>query len=165
MARDYLNIGSSPYDEICAQVGSQDYDGKSRKECQAYRNQLRRQFGQEPDGAKLTVKAFQHDFGSYREVVCYYDDNIRESIEYAFKLEGDGPATWDQEAKDELSGFYAKLPFEQWMKKVDATVSGMIGLGAYDLADKPYHDWYDAGMSPKDAATEVIQEEAAFMLD
>lgn len=98
----YVNIGSTPADEECVQVGSPDYSHRSRKECTAYIHQLRRQFGPEPDGALLTTKSFAHDFGTYREVVCYYDENIAESVEYAFKVENGSPARWDEEAEQEL---------------------------------------------------------------
>jgi hypothetical protein len=103
--REYLNIGSTPSDEACAQVGSHDYSERSRAECKAFVAQLRRVFGTEPDGAVVTVKSFPHDFGSYREVVCYYDDGLPLSVEYAFKLERETPERWDDEARKELADY------------------------------------------------------------
>jgi hypothetical protein len=100
--RDYINIGPTPTDEPCAQVGSDNYAEQSRKECIAFCNQLRRQFGEEPTAAHIALKSFPHDFGSYLEVVCYYDDYIPESVEYAYKLESETPAKWDKEARKEL---------------------------------------------------------------
>lgn len=102
MAREFVNIGSSPAEEDCAQVGSENYQELARKECSAFIAQLRRQFGQEPDGAELRVKRHQHDFGTYLEVVCYYDERSEAATEFAFKCEGEGPAEWDEEAKREL---------------------------------------------------------------
>ncbi len=101
--RDYINIGPSPCDEDCAQVGKEDYVERSKKECRAFLNQLKRVFGEPPEGAVLSIKQFDHDFGTYREVVCYFDDAYPESVEYAFKLEGDTPATWDEQARKELA--------------------------------------------------------------
>lgn len=101
--RDYISIGSSPTDEPCAQVSSGNYDIQSRKECKAFLHQLRRHFGDEPYGAQLDIKYFPHDFGSYREVVCYYDDEDEEARDYAYKLESETPANWDKEAKEELN--------------------------------------------------------------
>jgi len=99
--RDYITIGSSPASEDCAQVGSENYAEQMRKETKAYIGQIRREFGPEPDGARLTVKSFPHDFGCYHEVVCYYDDTLPESVEYAFKVECPSE-NWDRQARAEL---------------------------------------------------------------
>lgn len=99
---DYITIGSSPTEEDCAQVGSPDYQERSRNECKAFIAQLARVFGLPPEGARLTAKSFPHDFGSYREVVCYYDEEKPESAVYAFKLESNTPEKWDEEARTEL---------------------------------------------------------------
>lgn len=162
--RDYLTIGSSPWGEDCAQLGSDGYDAKSRKECQAYKNQLRREFGEEPAGARLAAKSFAHDFGSYREVVCHYDNTNAEAVEYAYKLESEGPELWDAEAKAELEG-EPKLSFQEWMRKVNICVAQRIGLSAEDLPDQPYRDWYDSGMTPQDAAEDVLRNEAEFLFN
>lgn len=104
--KDYINIGCSPAEEDCAQVGQHDYHEQARKQCIAFRNQLRRQFGPEPEGARLVIKSFPHDFGSYMEVVCEYEETFEEeespSVDYAFKLESDMPLEWDMEARKEL---------------------------------------------------------------
>ncbi len=93
---DYIEIGSAPYDEECAQVGSDNYTINARRECRAYVNQLKRQF---PKG-RFGIKSFQHDFGSYYEVVAYYD--TEEETQAAFDAEGNSPANWDNEARIEL---------------------------------------------------------------
>jgi hypothetical protein len=100
--RDYVSIGSSPCDEECAQVGTDNYVEQSKKECRAFANQLQRAFGDPPDGASIGVKSFDHDFGTYREVVCYFDDVYPDSIAYAFKLENEAPTNWDDKAREEL---------------------------------------------------------------
>jgi hypothetical protein len=99
---DYISIGSTPSGETCAQVGSEDYDNRSRKECRAFVNQLRRVFGEEVCSAQLKIKSFPHDFGSYREVICYFSDTDDDGMEYAFKLENECPEYWDEQAKEEL---------------------------------------------------------------
>lgn len=92
MSRDYLSIGPVPPEESCQQVGSDHYDPvKANKECKQYIQLLRRAFGDEPDGAKLSIKNFPHDFGTYSEVVCYYDSDKPESIDFAFKCESNSP--------------------------------------------------------------------------
>jgi hypothetical protein len=102
MASDYLTIGSSPAEENCAQVGKDGYSEQSQKECRAFVNQLTRQFGTPPEGARFAVKSFPHDFGSYKEVCVVYNDNIEEAIEFAYKVERESPAQWDDEARKEL---------------------------------------------------------------
>lgn len=103
--RDYLTIGEVPSGEDCEQLGS-NYDGlKARAEHRAFINQLRRAFGPEPEGADLRIKSFPHDFGTYSEVVCYFDDNDEEAVNYAFKCEGETPEYWDSEALEELKAF------------------------------------------------------------
>lgn len=104
MARDYVDIGPAPAGEDCAQVGTDKYYDKAQRECKAFRNQLRRLHGVEPAGARIGIKSNPHDFGTYYEVVCYYDDSIPDSVNYAFKLEGESPELWDDEAKAELAG-------------------------------------------------------------
>lgn len=100
--RDYLTIGSAPADEECAQVGEPDYGNKARRECRAYIAQLRREFGREPEGANLVTRFFPHDSGTYLEVVCYYEDDVPESVEYAYRLERDALPNWDTQAAAEL---------------------------------------------------------------
>lgn len=107
--RDYLSIGPTPCDEDCAQVGSENYQQRALKECHSFLKQLRRQFGVEPRGAKLYIQNFPHDgrnFGEivyYYEVVCEFDDDIPESVNYAFQCENEAWQKWDNEAKAELN--------------------------------------------------------------
>ena len=100
--RDYLSIGPVPANEECEQLGTNYNPSKARKECNTFIAQLRRQFGNEPDGARLSVKSNPHDFGTYLDVVCYYDDDMPESVEYAFKCEGEASPNWDDAARAEL---------------------------------------------------------------
>lgn len=103
MLRDHISLGSAPYDVEPAQVGSDDYTVRARIECRAYINQLRRQFGKEPGSALITIKTNVHDYGVYYDVICYYDHRSEVEVEYAFKLEREGPAEWDKEAIEELA--------------------------------------------------------------
>lgn len=94
--RDHICIGSSPADEQTAQVGSADYESRARAECTRFIDIIRDRLGLEPPGARLAVKMFPgHDFGSYYEVVCHYDDAFPESVEYAFRCERECPQTWE----------------------------------------------------------------------
>ena len=50
------------------------------------------------------------------------------------------------------------MTFEQWMKKVDRIIGERVGLSYLDLADQPYRDWYDDGMTPSEAASAAIED-------
>ena len=42
--------------------------------------------------------------------------------------------------------------FQTWLRKCDTVVSGKVGLGLNDLPDANWRDYFDDGLSPKDAA-------------
>lgn len=92
--KDFITLGSTPVSEECAQVGSEDYLVRSLKECRLYRSGLRKKFGPEPEGARLRIKEFPHDFGVYREVVCEYEIDNKEAQDYALRCEDEAPQTW-----------------------------------------------------------------------
>ena len=100
---DYIEISSTPFEEPCVQVGAADYPKWARIECQTLINQLRRVRGEEPEGAKLLIRSNPHDFGTYYEVACRYDEQNEAAVEYAFACENsEGIATWDEQARKEL---------------------------------------------------------------
>ena len=95
--RDYLEIGPVPANEECQQVGTGSYDPiAAREECRRFIEAIRKVLGDEPEGARLKITSNPHDFGSYYEVVCWYDDNLPESVDYAFKVESDSPTEWPE---------------------------------------------------------------------
>ena len=103
-----LEIGSSPYEEVCAQVGEDNYSVKARQECKEFIAQLKRHYqsvhGTEfPDNCRLIVKSNQHDFGTYYEVAAKFDENDDKAGDAAYWLEGNTPAKWDEEAKRNLT--------------------------------------------------------------
>lgn len=100
--RDYITIGSVPAGEKCAQLGSEDYYSQSRAEGRALIGQLRRILGAEKGSAQFAIKGFPHDFGTYHEVVCYFDDSDEVGADYAYTAEGELPEEWDAEARAEL---------------------------------------------------------------
>jgi hypothetical protein len=91
---DYITLGPAPAAEPCAQVGDELYAMKARAECRRFIKLLRDTFGPEPSGAYLRAKAFPHDFGVYWEVVCRFNADVPDSIEYALRLEREVPTTW-----------------------------------------------------------------------
>jgi hypothetical protein len=94
--KTYLSLAPSPIEEDCAQVGTPSYRQQALAECARFIRLLRQKFGPEPEGARLSVKWFDHDFGPYCEVVCYYNTDIPPSVEYAYACEANLPATWDE---------------------------------------------------------------------
>lgn len=112
--RDYLNIGSTPADEPCAQVGSENYGKLSSIECRAFAHQCQRvleaKYGPEYS-VNIQIRSFPHDFGSYKEVVVYYDSDNKEQTQQAFYLESADLSNWDKEALEELNSH--NYPFEQ----------------------------------------------------
>ena len=94
--KDYICLGPVPCDEECQQVGTPDYNPiAARNECSRYASQLLKKFGNPPEGARIGWKSFPHDFGNYMEVVVYYDDDLPESVKYAFGVESDQPSNWE----------------------------------------------------------------------
>ena len=104
--QEHLDLGgTTPPEESCAQVGSREYDygDRARREARAYIGLLRRTFGDEPDGAHLSLKSHPHDFGTYLTVVCFFDSLIPEAIGYASRCEAEGPREWDEQSRRELN--------------------------------------------------------------
>lgn len=100
---NYISLGCTPYGEDCAQVGSADYDANARRECNAYRNQILRMHGETPEGVRLRIKAFPHDFGTYHELCVVYDESLLSAEAWAINVEDDLPEYWDQAALAELA--------------------------------------------------------------
>lgn len=103
----YIDLGSTPTGENCAQVGQDDYREQTRIEIKAYINQLSRLFTL-PEGAKFVSKSNPHDFGTYHEVNIEYpsdwddEEELDERIQKLYDIENDIPEFWDDEAKKSL---------------------------------------------------------------
>lgn len=103
--RETIELGSAPHAEACAQVGSEDYAERARKECATYRRQLRREAaaaGIALGAVELVIKSSAHDYGSYYEVAVRFDGESETECEAAYWLEGNQPERWDAEARVEL---------------------------------------------------------------
>lgn len=82
--------------ESCAQVGDPDYARNAKAECRTFIEAIRKVCGREPEGARLTIKSQQHDYGTYYECACAYDGNIQAAAEYAAKVDREAPGTWEE---------------------------------------------------------------------
>ncbi len=93
--RDFIDIGPTPAEEPCAQLGTPGYEQKAREECSRFIDLIRRALGEEPGSAHLSIKGNAHDFGYYYSVVCYFDDRDEEAANYAYRCEDEAPSRWD----------------------------------------------------------------------
>ena len=119
---EYIEIGASPFNEECVQVGADNYAELAQEECRRFIAELRKQYGAEPNGAKLRVKGFPHDFGSYYEVICNYDTNIDDACDYAMNCER-GVPYWT----DAVGGTKDEGIREEIFARIDS--------GDYDISD------------------------------
>ena len=106
MEYDYVYLGCAPTEEDCAQVGSEDYEERSKRETTAFIMQLSEvllDMGYCPEtlpkGFRIMAKTEQHDFGQYEEVVARVDAGDEQAYELAVLLERNLPATWSNLAK------------------------------------------------------------------
>lgn len=53
----------------------------------------------------------------------------------------------------------AKQTFESWMAGVDKAVLKKAFVSVHDLADMPFRDWYEDGITPSQAARLTLAEE------
>lgn len=156
-----LTIGPTPSGESCAQVGTPDYAKQARKECTAFINQLRRLFGEEPDGARLRIKSNPHDYGSYYEVTVQYDPEEAAALAYALKCEREAPEEWDDLARTELKAAApakATAPVKRWIGAIPncnhcgrpgseaGFVDGKTSLGPWSIQCPTCHPKYGVGL-------------------
>lgn len=94
--KDHLAIGCCPCDEAAVQVGVDDYRALAGAQARRYVEAIRTVLGDEPKGAGLGGKWFAHDFGSYCEVVCWYETENPAAAEYAFRCESEAPSRWPE---------------------------------------------------------------------
>lgn len=103
MPYDYIDLGPVPCEEAAASVGSPDYQERSRRECLVFKRLIERLTPVPADAdAKLVVKSYPHDFGSYREVVVKFNPEDAAACDYAYALESATPPNWDDIARYEL---------------------------------------------------------------
>lgn len=94
--RNSISLGPTPSDEECQQVPYADV-AAARAECRRYIGLIRKTLGAEPEGARLVIKRNEHEFGTYFDVECEYDDNNPQALAYAFRCEAEAPTVWDSD--------------------------------------------------------------------
>lgn len=86
---EHIWIGPTPADEPCLQVGSPEYSTiAARAECAEFARQLTELCPPPADTvARFGIRTERHDFGSYHEVVAYFDPDDRRTVEWAYSAE------------------------------------------------------------------------------
>lgn len=100
--RDYLDFDTTPSDEPCAQVGDDYYPDKVMIEMRYLAAQLKKTFGQPPEGARYAIASNAHDFGRYYSLRLVYDDDDPIQTEYAYQVDNDFPQVWDEDTRTGL---------------------------------------------------------------
>ena len=94
--REWLTLGPVPYEEDCVQVNSnEDYLPAMNKEVRKFVEFLQNRFLNIPENAYFGVKSENHDFGTYKEAAIFWDTEDEESEQFAFFVESNIPARWD----------------------------------------------------------------------
>ena len=57
---------------------------------------IKAKLGHPPGSVWLKIKAFEHEFGTYHEVVCEYDSEDEVGRDYALRCESESPSTWEE---------------------------------------------------------------------
>lgn len=106
---DYMELSqTTPCDEPCAQIGSENYMKRSRVEARAYIAQLQRKFGAAPVGSFFKIVHCPHDFGTYLDIRYYYDDEDQRHVAYMCDIDS-GCDKWDHIALKQLEESGYKL--------------------------------------------------------
>lgn len=102
---DFFDLHSTaPLLEDRAQPGHSgyDYQFRARLQANALINQLRRNFGYDPSGARLEVETRLRDLEAHITVICHFDDEIKAALDYANRCRSRFPGRWDEVARREL---------------------------------------------------------------
>jgi len=98
-----LELGTTtPYDEPCAQLGSEGYYTKAQQEIRAFVGQLIRLTGRPPANANFKMIQCPHDFGTYLDLALVYNEDDEEHVEWMLKVESNIPDKWDRIAIGDL---------------------------------------------------------------
>lgn len=53
------------------------------------------------------------------------------------------------------------MDFNTWMDAVDREIISVCGLGVNDLPDQSFRDWFDDGLTPREAAEYTLENSDA----
>lgn len=96
LSKDWIDLGTAPTEEPCAQVGSDTYYQEVRAECRRFIALLKRVFPNIPEGVTYSIKAERnHDAGTYYTVAINYEVGNEVHWEYVSKVESETPELWE----------------------------------------------------------------------
>jgi len=91
---DYLEIETTPSEESCVQVKSNEpYMTEMRKEAQRYAAMLKKRFA-DCDKVSIGIKTNPHDLGSYLSIKIKFDDSDDIAGQQAYHIENNLPQYW-----------------------------------------------------------------------
>lgn len=113
---DELILDTTPTNEPCAQVGTDQYYKNTMAEARAHILQIQAQLTP-PLGVTFAIQGHPHDFGTYHQIHVSYNDQIPEHRQYISKLESEAPEDWTSHSKQYLKDLgYPFGPLEKPIK-------------------------------------------------
>lgn len=55
------------------------------------------------------------------------------------------------------------MTFRKWLDACDDIITASLGVGREDLIDCTWRDWFDAGLTPDEACSEILDDPYAFI--
>jgi hypothetical protein len=105
-------IGTTPSEELCAQVGQDCYSELSRLEIRLYRDllieELVKQFPDVGVQIRLKTSSNSHDFGTYHELDVVYDPENPVSVDQAYWCESAPIMFWPEEQRAKINEVRSK---------------------------------------------------------
>jgi hypothetical protein len=102
---DEMELGPTPAEESCQQLGSDNYAVDAKKECRVYIEFLQRLFPipeHLEESLMFKIKSCPHDYGDYYDVMIKFDSEIPEAVDFAYNVEANLPGEWDDIAREKL---------------------------------------------------------------
>lgn len=108
---DYIELGVTPCNESCCQVGRDNYSKYGLLEAREFKRMLEALYADKLDLVTFRVKTCPHDFGSYYDVAIVYD--TEEGMNVAYEIEDSYPADWPE-------GYGPGFGYLKWDENVSA---------------------------------------------
>jgi len=87
---NFFQLGTVPTNENHEYYNKE----KSYAECERLISQLRKEFGEEPIGVKLVIVEFPSEKGMYSMVICKFEEDKEDALNYASNINEKFPTNW-----------------------------------------------------------------------
>lgn len=135
---DYIFLGTTvPVGERCAQLNhTNNFLAMAKMEARTYIKQLKRVYGENPEGTNFAIATCPHDFGDYIDIKFFFDDDDLKHVEYMNSIE-EGCEEWDCESNVELKrlGYALDDEEEESLEESFTTDNGPTGHGDICMSD------------------------------